>query len=157
MTRFFVVIAVFAGTQAQALRCLHPDPVRSFQAAMAAPETYVVLRGTVAEAEILIPLPDDKTQSHPVPVWFSGHVLTSGGFTQSLQSPMTVQVNCAGQWCGSMLPDSEIIAFAQLVDGAYEIEVGRCETWVFQPTQAAENLLISCIRGDACVPADAVD
>jgi hypothetical protein len=157
MTRYLALIAALAGTQAQALRCLHPDPVRSFQAAMAAPETYVVLRGTVAEAEILIPLPTDKNSAYPVPVWFIGHILTVDGFTQSLETPMTVQVNCAGPWCGSMLPEAEVIAFAQVVDGVYTIEAGPCETWVFQPGPLIEELLTSCIRGDACVPADVAD
>ena len=113
MKHILVALAALAGTQAQALRCLHPDPVRSFQAAMAAPETYVVLRGTVAEAEILIPPAKDAASSYPVPVWFIGHILTVDGFTQSLETPMTVQVNCAGPWCGSMLPEAEVIAFAQ--------------------------------------------
>ena len=157
MKHLIVAIAVLAGTQAQALRCLHPDPVRSFQAAMAAAETYVVLRGTVSEAEILIPPEIDKTQSYPVPVWFSGQVLTRDGFTQSLETPMTVQVNCAGPWCGSMLPGSQIIAFAQVTDGAYVIEASPCQTWVFQPTPLVEELLTSCIRNEACVPVDVVD
>ena len=147
MKHLIVAIAALAGTQAQALRCLHPDPVRSFQAAMDAPETYVVLRGTVSEAEILIPPIIGKHESYPVPVWFSGHVLTRDGFTQSLETPMTVQVNCAGPWCGSMLPGSPVIAFAQVADGTYVIEAGPCATWVFQPSPLVEELLTSCIRG----------
>ena len=157
MKHFLVAIAALSGTQAQALRCLHPDPARSFQAAMAAPETYVVLRGTVAEAETWIPPAKDAATSYPVPVWFIGHILTVDGFTQSLETPMTVQVNCAGPWCGSMLPEAEVIALAQVVDGANIIEAGPCETWVFQSGPLIEEFLTSCIRGDACVPADVVD
>ncbi len=157
MKRILVAIAVLAGTQAQALQCLRPDPVRSFQAAMAAAETYVVLRGTVAEAEILIPPAKDETQPYPVPVWFIGHILTVDGFTQALETPMTVQINCTGPWCGSMLPEVEVIAFAKVVAGTYVIDAGPCETWVFQPTPLVEDVLTSCIRGAACVPADVAD
>jgi hypothetical protein len=157
MKRVLVLITGLAGSQAQALSCLAPDPVRAFQYAMAAPETYVVLRGTLAEAEIYNPPPADKAEAYAVPVWFSGMALTLDGFTQPLDSPMTVQITCAGPWCGSMPPDAGMIIFAQLADGAYTIEAGPCDGAFFEPDPAVERLLTSCIRGEACVPADAVD
>ncbi len=147
----------FVATQAEALQCLRPDPVRAFQTAMAAPETYVVLWGQVAEAEILIPLPGGKLQPHPVPGWFAGQALTLDGFTQALETPVTVRVTCAGPWCGSMLPEVPLIMFAQVTDGAYVIEADACETWVFPPDPLTVDLLTSCIRGAACVPADVAD
>ena len=152
----FMLMAAFAGSQARALSCVQPDPVRAFQYAMAAPETYVVLRGTFAEAEILIPPDVGKAEAHPVPVWFIGAALTRDGFTQALETPMTVQITCAGPWCGSMPPQTEVIAFARLADGAYTIGAGPCGGF-FEPEPAVERLLLSCIRGEACVPAGAVD
>ena len=150
-------LAVLWTTQAHALQCLRPDPVRSFQAAMVAPDTYVVLRGTVAEAEVLIPLPNDKTQPHPVPVWFVGDILTTAGFTESMEAPMTVQITCTGPWCGALLPETPMIAFARVQGGGYVIDAGPCATWAFQPDPLIEALLTSCIRGDACVPADVAE
>lgn len=156
MKPYLVIIAALTGAQAQALSCAAPDPVRAFQAAMAAPETYVVVSGTLALGT-QEPVPDGpKDRARVVPVRFSGMVLTRDGFTQALQTPMTVQITCAGPWCGSMPPQTEVIAFAQLADRAYTIEVGPCGG-VFDPEPAVEQLLLSCIRGEACVPAGAVD
>jgi hypothetical protein len=157
MKSILTLAMVLAASQAQALQCMIPDPVRSFQAAMNAPETYVVLRGRVAEAEILIPPERIEGQTFPVPGWFIGHVLTGDGFTQGLETPVTVRVTCYGAWCGSMLPEVELIMFAQVSDGAYTIEADGCETWVFAPDPLVEQLLTSCIRGEACVPAYGLD
>jgi hypothetical protein len=157
MKRILPFAMVLAASQAQALQCRIPDPVRIFQAAMDAPETYVVLRGRVAEAEILIPPKRIEGQPYPVPGWFIGSVLTRDGFTQGLETPVTVQVTCAASWCGSMLPEVELIMFAQVSDGAYVIEADACESWVFTPDPLIEQLLTSCIRGEACVPANGLD
>lgn len=146
-----------AAPQAQAFQCMRSDPARSFQAAMAAPQTYVVLRGRVAEAEILIPPPRIEAESYPVPGWFSGHALTTDGFTKRLDTELTVRVTCFGSLCGSMLPEVELIMFAQVAGGAYVIEADVCATWVFAPDPLVEDLLTSCIRGAACVPADTLD
>jgi hypothetical protein len=152
-----MVLVALVGSQAQALSCVQPDPVRAFQAAMAAPDAYVVLRGRVSEAEVLIPLPQGKTQDRPVPVWFIGAALTSDGFTQTLEGPMTVQITCAGPWCGSMLGDAEQIFFARLQDGAYTIDSGPCGGAAFAADPRTEALLTSCMRGDACVPDGGLD
>ena len=157
MKHLLVAIAALAGTQAQALSCLRPDPVNSFLAANESPETYVILRGRVAEAEILIPPVVGKDQSHPVPGWFIGQALTSTGFDQPLETPVTVQVLCAGPWCGSMLPEEDLIIFATLTDGVYEIQAGPCDGAAFQPSPETEALLLSCFQGAACVPADVAD
>jgi hypothetical protein len=157
MLRQLVLLATLVGSQAQALSCLQPDPVRTFQSAMAAPDSYVVLRGTVSEAEILIPLPDSKSGERAVPVWFIGHTLTRDGFTQALEGPMTVQITCAGPWCGSMYPATELIFFARLQDGAYTIDAGPCGGAAFEADPRTTEMLTSCLRAEACVPAGALD
>ena len=111
----------------------------------------------MARAEVLIPPHIGKDQSHPVPGWFSGQALTGTGFDYPLETPVTVQVMCAGPWCGSMLPTDELIIFATLTDGAYDIQAGPCDGAVFQPSRQTEALLLSCFQGAACVPADVAD
>jgi hypothetical protein len=157
MKHSLVLIAALVGSQAQALSCVQPDPVRTFQSVMAAPDTYVVLRGRVSEAEVLIPLPEGKTEDRPVPVWFIGTALTPDGFTQVLEGPMTVQISCAGPWCGSMLGNAEQIFFARVQDGNYTIDSGPCGGAAFAADPGTEALLTSCMRGDACVPDAGLD
>ena len=156
MKHLFALAIGLAATQGQALSCVRPDPVVAFLAAMAAPETYVVLRGTFAEAEIYNPPPVVKAQPYAVPVWFIGQTLGRDGFSTPLETPLTVQITCAGPWCGSS-PASPLIAFARVEDGAYTVEANACGTWIFAPDHLTEALLVSCLRGDACVPRDALD
>ncbi len=156
MKPYLVIIAALTGAQAQALSCAAPDPVRAFQAAMAAPETYVVVSGTLALGT-QEPVPDGpKDRARAVPVRFSGMVLTRDGFTQALQTPMTVQITCAGPWCGSMPDQTGRIYFAEVADGAYTLWLGPCGG-SFTPTPQIEALLTSCIRGGACVPENGLD
>lgn len=157
MFRFLTLLMAFAGTQVQALSCPGPDPALAFQIAMDAPGTYVVLRGTVVETEGRVPLPDDRFKAHPVPARFSGQELTPDGFTQSLDTAMTVQITCAGPWCGQMPPATPIIAFAVVTDGAYVLDASPCETWVFAPDPKTEALLTACLQGGACVPGNGLN
>lgn len=151
-----VIIAALTGAQAQALSCAAPDPVRAFQAAMAAPETYVVVSGTLALG-IQEPVPDGpKDRARVVLVWFSGMVLTRDGFTQALQTPMTVQITCAGPWCGSMPDQTGRIYFAKVAAGAYTLGLGPC-SGSLTPTPQIEALLTACIRGEACGPENGLD
>jgi hypothetical protein len=157
MVRFLAFIAAMTGSGAQALSCLAPDPVQTFHRAMEAPDTYVILRGTLAIAEILIPPEVGKDQEHAVPVWFHGMALTNDGFTRPFDGPMIVQVTCAGPWCGTVPADTDLIFFVQVVDGTYTIDAGPCGAGTFVPDPKTEALLTSCLRGDACVSAQGLD
>lgn len=150
---------ILAATQAPALSCIPPDPVRTFQMANEAEDSYVVLYGTFGFDESLLPpgvqmgqMPPDPA---PIPARFDGHALTLDGFNGPVSRPVIVQPVCGGPWCGGMGANLPYLAFAKVTEAGYVVEVDPCGFGVFQqPDRATLAQMTACLRGDACEPSD---
>ncbi len=157
MRSVLAFLAVMAASPALALSCLAPDPLRSFQEAAAAPETYVVLLGRLDFDPALMPEGgyqdrQDGDDPAPVPARFQGQGLGPGGFAPSSVGALTLRPTCAGPWCGSVEPaGGEWLLFARQVPGGWEVEVGPCGGMIFErPAQAVLDRLAACMGGEAC-------
>jgi hypothetical protein len=161
--------ALVAATQAAALTCAPPDPVRSFRQAQEAPERYVVLDGRLAFDASLMPEsgqpvpPYEPPPGHepptgapdllarPVPARFEGFALGLEGFTRPLSTPVALRPSCAGPWCGSMGPEGTWLLFARETAQGYEVLVGPCGGWAFEtPSESVLGQMAACMRGQAC-------
>lgn len=146
---------VIAG-QAQALNCTEPSLRTSFQAAMASPDQYVILRGQFAFDPALFP-GDATTRGNPnlpppdaFAADFTGQALEPDGFTRDLAVPVTLQSVCLGPWCGRFEPGTEVMVFAQSRPDGLVLEVHPCGTWVFPgPTAAMEDEIGVCMADPA--------
>lgn len=153
MKHLIGLVLMLTSSAASALTCVRPDPARSFATAQAAPETYIILRGHIGIAEVLIPPePADPQAPAPIPVWFTGTSLTPQGFTQPYEGPMVVQPTCAGPWCGEINQDMDLIAFARQENGSTIITADPCGGWILPDDAATVATLTACIRGEACQP-----
>lgn len=148
-------LVVISG-QAQALSCLRPDPIATFQQLAAAPESYFVLMGELTFDESLLP----EAVSHnrisdpaPIPAYFAGKGLTQDGFVNDYYGNVTLQITCAGPWCGSASSGMEAVFFVPASDPPVTIEAGPCGGLVFQQiTPATVDMLTSCMAGGTCTP-----
>ncbi len=142
--------------QAQALSCLRPDPITTFQALAAAPESYFVLFGqlTFDEADLPEGVSTDQTRAPaPIQARFVGKGLTRNGFTNTYQSDVLLQVGCAGPWCGSARSGVDAVYFVQASDPPVTMQAEPCGGMIFEnPAQVTLDMLTSCMRGDACSP-----
>ena len=149
-----VAIALFA-TQAAALSCIRPDPIRSFQVAAGAEAEYLILRGRFAFDPTLLPQSEVSTGlvlPQPIPAQFAGQSLTVDGFTNPISGPITIMPVCIGAFCGGLMPGVEVIAFARKQDSIYVVEADPCSAWVFIPDPVTDAALAACVRGEPCVP-----
>lgn len=148
-------LVVISG-QAQALSCLRPDPITTFQQLAAAPESYYVLKGTLTFDENLLPegVSNDRVAAPaPIPAFFRGKGLTRQGFVNDYVSNVTLQVTCAGPWCGSAASGMEGVFFVPATDPPVTIEAGPCGGMIYERiTQATEDMLTSCMQGGTCTP-----
>lgn len=147
-------LALLAAGQAAALTCAPADPVRSFQEAQAAPETFHVLYGTLSFDPRQMPqggyagVPDP--QPGPVGARFTGFALGLEGFTRPLETSVTLQPTCAGPWCGTFGPGTALL-FAEVTDAGYVVEIGPCGGGAFdEVSEATLGDLAACLRGQAC-------
>ena len=148
-------LAMVAGPS-HALSCLLPDPIDTFQQLAAAPESYFVLYGKMTFDEGLLPQGvsmDQQREPAPIPARFVGKGLTRDGFTNDYVSDVTLQVGCAGPWCGSARSGVDAIFFVEATDPPVTMQAGPCGGMIFEePTPATLEMLTSCMQGGACSP-----
>jgi hypothetical protein len=147
-----LLILATAG-QAAALRCIQPDPVRTFLQVDADPGNWIVLKGTLDYEH---PLTSTDDLMNPPPAYppvagqFEGLSLTGTGFDRPYAGPMWLAVTCAGPWCGVLPGPGEAIYFAELTADGPVIRFGPCGGESYAPTREIEAALTSCLAGGAC-------
>jgi hypothetical protein len=148
-----IVVALLPATEAAALSCLRPDPLRSFREAMAAPETFHVLHGRLSfDASEMPQGMSERTTPDPAPVdaQFDGFALGPEGFTTPVEASVALQPTCAGPYCGTFSP-GEALLFAQVTEAGYLVEIGPCGGGAFDGVPPATlDQLAACLRGGAC-------
>ncbi|EBA13600.1 hypothetical protein [Roseobacter sp. CCS2] len=147
------VIAMVAG-QGHALSCMRPDPVETFQRLAAAPESYFVLYGQLTFDEADLPAGVSMDQSRapdPIAARFAGKGLSRDGFTIDYHSDATLQVTCAGPWCGSARSGVDAVYFVEAADAPVTMQAGACGGMIFeQPSEAVLQMLTTCMQGGVC-------
>jgi hypothetical protein len=144
-----LALLVLAATQAAALSCVPPDPLREFREAQAAPETYNVLYGTLSFDPARMPQEGLSPNPQPAPVGarFEGFALGLDGFTRPVQAPVTLQPTCAGPWCGTFGPGTALL-FARVTPGAgYVVEIGPCGGGAYDQVPPAVLDRLAACRG----------
>lgn len=155
MKQLLAAALILVSTQAQALSCLRPDPIRAFGVASAAEAEYLILRGTFAFDPALLPQNEVRTGlvlPQPIAAQFQGMSLTLDGFTNPIDGQITIMPVCIGAFCGGLQPDTETIAFARRENATYVVEADPCGGWLFVPDPVTEAALTACLRGEPCVP-----
>ncbi|MEM7641102.1 MAG: hypothetical protein AAF366_01075 [Pseudomonadota bacterium] len=137
---------------AAALSCQRPSIAGTFNALNAAEETYIMVRGTVASLPGEQSEPEgelNERQSYVVQAQFTGDMATASGFDRPLDIPLTVEVGCAGPWCGGV-PEGEVIAFLEQRNGRYVLAAGPCPFSALTASEEAQVQAMSCLRAEAC-------
>lgn len=151
--------ALLSATEAAALTCVPPDPLRSFREADAAPEGYVVLHGSLAFDPALMPGAGDlpppgtaETWLDPVEARFEGHALGLAGFSRPVRASVLLEPGCLGQFCAHIGPGDDWLLFARPSGtGVYHVAIDPCGSWAFdRASRATLNALTSCLQGGAC-------
>jgi hypothetical protein len=156
-TFIFASILAFISGQAHALSCLRPDPIATFQQLAAEPESYFVLYGTLTFDERALPQGNNSfeniTPPDPIPARFEGKGLSKAGFATPYISRATLQVTCAGPWCGSARSGAQAIYFVPASDPPVTMQASACGGMVFEdPTPDVLEMLTSCMQGGTCTP-----
>ena len=148
------VLALTAAGQAAALSCLRPDPETTFDQIAALPEPWFVLRGVLTFDPALLPENDlsNSEQSYaPVPAQFRGKGLTRQGFTADYISPVTLQVECAGPWCGSAESGLDALYFVRADPEGATVVASPCGEFVFpDPSEEVLARMVECLNAGTC-------
>lgn len=151
------IMLVLVSGPLQALSCLRPDPIETFQRLAAEPESYFVLYGTLTFDEGALPVGTNDFEEiappDPIPARFEGKGLSKAGFATPYVSNVLLQVTCAGPWCGSARSGAEAIYFVPASDPPVTMQAGACGGMIFEdPAPAVLEVLTSCMQGGPCTP-----
>ncbi|WP_143595785.1 hypothetical protein [Tropicibacter naphthalenivorans] len=126
-----------------ALSCRPPDPVQAFIKADQDSAEWVVAKG-----QFLVFERDLPKGAAVIPGTFTGLSLTSRGFTEPFDTPVQIEISCAGPWCGAVRPDVTYIAFLRKEDASHRAFAKPCPVWLFtNPGREEEQMLTACLRG----------
>jgi len=147
-----VVIALTLASQAQALSCKQaPTLSDSFRFAAGSDRAYVLAAGIVdrlggqqstARTDLRgVPL------SFVAKARFSGVRAGAGGLNQRFNEIITVEVSCAGQWCGAV-PQGGYIAFLERRGDTHVLRSGPCPEYALhRDSPAARAEVRACLAG----------
>ncbi|WP_019955953.1 hypothetical protein [Yoonia vestfoldensis] len=140
--------------QAQALSCMRTDAISTFEDLAAAPEAYFVLHGVLTFDESGLPpfvQQDPVSDPAPLQAQFTGKGLTAQGFSKDYTGPVTLQITCAGPWCGRVQSGQDAIVFVPADDPALTVTAGPCGGRLFyDPTPETLAMLTACMQGGVC-------
>lgn len=138
---------------AAALFCVKPDPAAAFQFAAQSDNTYVVLRGTFDFDVGKLPDPLGPPLQAVLSADFKGKLLTGDGFTDAVEVPVTIGLNCVGPWCARVSPGTDYMAFVIQKEQQLIFSVSPCYQFAFaKPSDDMVAVIEQCAAGGACTP-----
>lgn len=140
--------------QASALSCLRPSVQQTFAEASASAAQYVLAVGRVSllPGETIPSTGEDPNErkGYAVKARFDGKLASATGFDADASFPLTVQVECAGPWCGGMPVVDRMLVFVERRDGENVLVEGPCPFWTFDAAPDVVTQAESCLRGEDC-------
>lgn len=152
-----LVMSLSLATQAQALSCMVPDPIRDFKEAHASEERWSAVVGRLDFDESRLPKgvavgePAPGRQPTDLRGQMVGEFLGPDGFVQPFQGNVTVRVSCYLSWCGGARSGGRYLAFLKHEDGKRVVQVQPCGQWLYQdPSPALLDAVHACFAGGPC-------
>lgn len=158
MTRLLLATLLGAAlaSPASALSCLRPSVAATFAQADAAEKEYVLAVGRISVLpEEAIPTPGgdpNERQGYTVRARFDGELASPTGFDEAASFPLTVEVECAGPWCGGVPLAERMLVFVERRADENVLVEGPCPFWALQATPEVVAQAEACLRGEACTP-----
>lgn len=140
--------------QASALSCLRASVPQTFAEAASAQAQYVLAVGRISllPGQAIPSTGDDPNarQGYAVEARFDGKLASPTGFDADASFPLTVEVHCAGAWCGGVPVAERMLIFVERRDGTNVLVEGPCRFWALGATPETVAQAEACLRGEAC-------
>lgn len=151
-----LILSLSLASQAQALSCLAPDPIRDFKEAHASQERWSAVVGRLDFDESRLPVVPIEEQGAPKPPTdlrgqLVGKFLGPNGFAEPFQGNVTVRVTCVMSWCGGARSGQRYLAFLKHEGSKRVVQVQPCGQWLYPaPSPALLDAIHACFSGGPC-------
>lgn len=158
MRAFLALIFSLIAVPAFALSCMPYNAVHAYLDADGDVAPYLIVLGRLTFDDTQLPhvdwrKPDEVRPDNRFTANLVGHSLTRQGFVTPFQDEITLNVQCAGPWCGGLDDDKDHLTFLKMTDGGLLLETGPCGGFAFvDPDPKVLSRIKACIRGEKCDP-----
>lgn len=152
--RSLILIAALLAGPAHGLSCKAPNFGEDFNRIAVVEEVYSVGYGQLREVD---PVPDEVSgQPRSVRMRFVGKMLGSSGFGQTGAVDVTVNTECAGDWCGPIpTTGTQMLAFLEHRGDGLALRSGACAPdYLLNPTLGQIGAVRACMRLGQCGTAE---
>lgn len=148
------LLALSAGPAA-ALSCMPWGPADAYLEAAGSDSVYNVIAGRLRFDETLLPRshsenPNDTPPLTRIPAQLSGKMLAGKHFSQRVNVPVVLEVECLGPWCAGLASGQDYVVFAQQRGAELVVAVGACGGFAFDDSAQVRRQVLDCHRGKAC-------
>ncbi|MBP0482424.1 hypothetical protein [Sagittula salina] len=155
--RWLAFLAALAATEASALSCLPPDPVRTFLKVDAAPERWGAAVGRLDFDASRLPQSHKDSADTPPETWLRGqlvgHTLDTDGWTKPFQGSVALKVLCYGPWCAQPKSGRTYLLFLQREPHRHVATADPCGAYIFaNPSREDLDRVFQCFAGGPCEP-----
>lgn len=155
--RWLACLLLLQATQAAALSCMPPDPVRSYLEVDASPDRWGAVVGRLDFDERRLPQAAGDPNAQPAETHLRaqlvGHSLGPDGFKKPFQGNVALYVQCFGPWCGRPVSGRNYLVFLKREPHRHVAFADPCGARLFPaPTRAMLDALHKCFVGGGCAP-----
>tara|TARA_B100000768_G_scaffold175694_1_gene187447 strand:- start:1698 stop:2177 length:480 start_codon:yes stop_codon:yes gene_type:complete len=149
----FLIITLcgLAAAKVDALSCVQPDIVDSYQYSTHSKNSVVILKGEFSFPQLFWKKSEKIPKTQIIQGTFLGLMLDKHGFKIPYSEPVILIFECFSAWCGDMQPDQNVIAFVDVEDRQLTLRVQPCNSKVFSMATLENELrLLSCHHAGEC-------
>lgn len=148
------LIPLLASGPALALSCLRPTVADSYAAADASDAAYLLVLGRIDLLPGQTPRSFDGRrggEDYTLQAYLTGTQGGTDGFRRAVAFPLTLEIGCAGPWCGSV-PDGKVLMFVERRGGEHVLELGACPQFALSATPEIVARASQCLADGPCAP-----
>ena len=133
MFRYLTAIGtILIASQADALSCLPPNPIRATEAAVESTDRFVMAYGQLQAVNGRPDRPNiDPNNQNPSAISYEARFVGMSASRRAFDTPIdariTVTETCLAVWCGRATLNTQMLVFLKQQAGRYSIETGPCD------------------------------
>ncbi|MDQ2090010.1 hypothetical protein [Marimonas arenosa] len=117
-------------------------------------DTYVIVLGELDFDVSQLPGNDRPgNKGRELTAKLHGRIITRTDYSDWIDRPITLNVQCVSAWCGSVPVGEDMLMFLRQSGAGYTLDVGPCGGYVFlRPDHNLIALARNCLAGGPCEP-----
>jgi len=145
---------IIATTPLHALQCSPYGLPEALKEVDQSTDKYIAVTGKLSFDEKELPFPDadfNTPEQTKVSARINGKVLSRAGFKDRFNQPLTMSIDCLGEWCYQPRDKSRVLVFLKQTAQGYTLRLNPCVSHLFlEPSKAYLRDTQRCFLSEQC-------